>query len=47
MDDVGMPLALALTAISCFVLIRMFVKDTTPIPLDFLANKNEMNSAGD
>lgn len=32
----GVPMALALTAISCFVLIRMFVKDNTPISLTFL-----------
>ncbi len=35
----GVPLTLALTAISCFVLIRMFIKDKTPISLDFLKNQ--------
>src|SRR6187401_1386549 len=32
----GLPIALALTAISCIVLIRLFIKDTTAISLDFL-----------
>jgi len=32
----GMPLTIALTAISCIVLIRLFIKDNTPISLDFL-----------
>jgi sodium-dependent dicarboxylate transporter 2/3/5 len=32
----GLPLALTLTAISCIVLIRIFIKDKTPISLDFL-----------
>src|SRR4030095_16225005 len=32
----GFPLALALTAISCIVLIKLFIKDNTPISLDFL-----------
>jgi sodium-dependent dicarboxylate transporter 2/3/5 len=40
----GMPLALVLTAISCFVLIKMFVKDTTSIPMDFLEDKKSDNS---
>ena len=35
----GVPLTLALTAISSFVLIRMFIKDKTPISLDFLKNQ--------
>jgi sodium-dependent dicarboxylate transporter 2/3/5 len=35
----GVPLTLALTAISCFILIRMFIKDKTPISLDFLKNQ--------
>jgi len=35
----GVPLTVALTGISCFVLIRMFVKDKTPISLDFLKNQ--------
>lgn len=39
----GVPLTLALTLICCFVLIRVFVKDNTPISLEFLENqaKNE------
>ena len=32
----GLPVALALTAISCIVLIKLFLKDNTPIALDFL-----------
>lgn len=32
----GLPLAFVLTAISCFVLIRVYIKDTQPISLDFL-----------
>lgn len=32
----GVPLTLALTLICCFVLIWIFVKDNTPISLDFL-----------
>ena len=36
----GVPLAFILTAISCFVLIRIFLKDKTPISLDFLENQS-------
>jgi sodium-dependent dicarboxylate transporter 2/3/5 len=32
----GLPLAFVLTAISCFVLIRVYIKDKQPISLDFL-----------
>jgi sodium-dependent dicarboxylate transporter 2/3/5 len=32
----GVPLAFALTAVSCFALIRIFLRDKTPISLDFL-----------
>jgi sodium-dependent dicarboxylate transporter 2/3/5 len=32
----GAPVALLLTAVSCFVLIKVFIKDTTPISLDFI-----------
>jgi len=32
----GLPLALVLTAICCFVLIRVYIKDKQPILLDFL-----------
>jgi solute carrier family 13 (sodium-dependent dicarboxylate transporter), member 2/3/5 len=36
----GAPLSFLLTAISCFVLIRIFIKDTAPISLDFLKNQD-------
>ena len=46
----GLPLAVVLTAISCFVLIRVFIKDKQPISLDFLdvqvealSNKEKIN----
>jgi sodium-dependent dicarboxylate transporter 2/3/5 len=32
----GLPLAFVLTGISCFVLIRVYIKDKQPISLDFL-----------
>jgi sodium-dependent dicarboxylate transporter 2/3/5 len=32
----GVPIALVLTALSCFVLIRLYIKDKTPLSLDFL-----------
>jgi sodium-dependent dicarboxylate transporter 2/3/5 len=32
----GLPLSVLLTSIACFVLIRLFIKDKTPISLDFL-----------
>lgn len=35
----GAPISLVLTAISCLVLIRLFIKDQTPISLDFLENQ--------
>jgi sodium-dependent dicarboxylate transporter 2/3/5 len=35
----GIPLTLALTTISCFVLIKLFIKDNTPISLSFLDNQ--------
>jgi solute carrier family 13 (sodium-dependent dicarboxylate transporter), member 2/3/5 len=40
----GVPLTLALTAISCFVLIRMFIKGKTPISLDFLKDQEVSTS---
>lgn len=40
----GVPLTLALTMICCFVLIRLFVKDNTPISLDFLENQDKNES---
>lgn len=36
----GVPISILLTAISCFVLIWLFIKDTSPISLDFLANQD-------
>jgi solute carrier family 13 (sodium-dependent dicarboxylate transporter), member 2/3/5 len=36
----GVPLAIVLTAIACFVLILVYIKDNTPISLDFLENQN-------
>jgi sodium-dependent dicarboxylate transporter 2/3/5 len=35
----GLPIALALTAISCIVLIRLFIKDNTAISLNFLQDQ--------
>lgn len=35
----GLPVSVALTAISCFVLIRVFVKSSTPVPIDFQHNQ--------
>jgi sodium-dependent dicarboxylate transporter 2/3/5 len=40
----GLPVSLALTAISCFVLIRVFLKDNSPVSLAFL-EKQETNSS--
>ena len=34
----GLPLGLALTAICCYVLIRLYVKNEAPISMDFLAS---------
>ena len=36
----GIPIALILTAISCFVLIKLFIKDDSPISVTFLESKN-------
>jgi solute carrier family 13 (sodium-dependent dicarboxylate transporter), member 2/3/5 len=36
----GAPISLVLTAISCMVLIRLFIKDKTPISLNFLDKQN-------
>ena len=38
----GLPLAFVLTAISCFVLIRIYIKDTQAISLDFLQAQQEV-----
>jgi solute carrier family 13 (sodium-dependent dicarboxylate transporter), member 2/3/5 len=35
----GTPIAIILTAISCFALIRIYIKDKTPISLAFLENQ--------
>ena len=35
----GLPIALALTAVGCIVLIRLFIKDNTAISLNFLENQ--------
>jgi sodium-dependent dicarboxylate transporter 2/3/5 len=43
----GVPLAFALTAISCFVLIRIFLKDRTLISLEFLENQKSQMSRED
>ena len=40
----GTPVAILLTAISCFALIRIYVKDKTPISLAFLEDQKENNS---
>jgi solute carrier family 13 (sodium-dependent dicarboxylate transporter), member 2/3/5 len=40
----GLPVSIVLTAISCFVLIRIFIKDKKPISLDFLQNQQTKRS---
>jgi sodium-dependent dicarboxylate transporter 2/3/5 len=40
----GTPVAVILTAVSCFALIRIYVKDKTPISLAFLENQ-EVNTS--
>jgi sodium-dependent dicarboxylate transporter 2/3/5 len=40
----GLPVSLALTAIGCFVLIRVFLKDNSPVSLAFL-EKPEINNS--
>jgi sodium-dependent dicarboxylate transporter 2/3/5 len=40
----GLPVALVLSAISCFVLIRIFIRDKTPITLDFLQDQKTERS---
>jgi solute carrier family 13 (sodium-dependent dicarboxylate transporter), member 2/3/5 len=41
----GAPVAIVLTAIGCFALIRIYIKDTTPISLAFLeGQKNEAST---
>lgn len=36
----GVPVAIALTALSCVVLVRLFIKDSTRVSFDFLAKTN-------
>jgi sodium-dependent dicarboxylate transporter 2/3/5 len=43
----GLPIALVLTAISCFVLIRLYMKDKTPISLEFLNQPQTEDSKED
>ncbi len=35
----GFPIAIVLTSISCFVLIKYYLKDTTPLSMEFITNK--------
>jgi solute carrier family 13 (sodium-dependent dicarboxylate transporter), member 2/3/5 len=37
--EYGVPVAILLTAICCFALIKIYIKDTTPISLAFLENQ--------
>jgi len=43
----GLPISLALTAIGCIVLIRLFIKDKKPISLDFLQGQKTETSKED
>ncbi|HEY6504546.1 MAG TPA: SLC13 family permease [Chitinophagaceae bacterium] len=43
----GLPIAITLTVISCIVLIRLFIKDKTPISLDFLHNNQSETTKED
>lgn len=40
----GVPLTIVLTAISCFVLIKIFLRDKAPISLEFLKNQEKNTS---
>jgi solute carrier family 13 (sodium-dependent dicarboxylate transporter), member 2/3/5 len=42
--EYGVPIAIVLTAISCFALIRIYIKDKTPISLDFLEDQKSDTS---
>jgi len=42
----GIPLALFLTTIGCFVLIKLFIKTNQPLALDFLESKSDESPAG-
>jgi sodium-dependent dicarboxylate transporter 2/3/5 len=37
----GVPLAIVLTAIACFVLIRLYIRENTPLNLDFIKASQE------
>lgn len=41
---VGVPITFSMTLISCFVLIRVLIKDNTPISLDFLESQDKSES---
>jgi sodium-dependent dicarboxylate transporter 2/3/5 len=43
----GIPLAIFLTAVSCFVLIKMLIKENSPISLEFLEPTNSESVAKD
>lgn len=40
----GLPITILLTIISCIVLIKLFIKNNTPIPLDFLEDQKKVTS---
>ena len=40
----GFPVSLALTAVSCLVLIRIFLKDNSPVSLSFIEKKEDNTS---
>ena len=42
----GIPVSVALTALGCFALIRIYIKDTTPISLSFLEDQ-EAKASGE
>ncbi len=43
--EYGVPVAFVLTAICCFALIKIYIKDTTPISLAFLEEQKDETSA--
>jgi sodium-dependent dicarboxylate transporter 2/3/5 len=42
----GVPVSFILTAICCFALIKIYIKDTTPISLTFLEDQNNDETTG-
>lgn len=42
----GAPIAIILTAVCCFALIRIYIKDQTPISLDFLEEEKNETKTG-